>query len=114
MGSLCPRSAPSWARSIEAPARYSSHVARMVSGPEAAQIFGKHFRLQPHRIAQQRAQLVAQKELSLRADQPFRESTRLDQKEPVPASGRRLLVDRLEAVEGRHDVEQCHTLDVLE
>jgi len=30
----------------------------------------------------------------------------LDQKEPVPAAGRRLLVDRLKAVERRDDVER--------
>src|SRR5204863_744557 len=77
----------------------------------AAQIFGERLRLQLRRIAQQRAELVAQKELGLRADQPFRKSSRLDQKEPVPARSRGFLVDRLETVEGRHDVEQCQTLD---
>ena len=47
---------------------------------EAAQILGERFRLQLRRIAQQRAQLVAQKEFRLRADQPFRKSSRPDQK----------------------------------
>ena len=38
---------------------------------------------------------------------------RLDQEEPVPAPGRRLLVDRLEAVERRHDVERRRALDLV-
>ena len=69
---------------------------------EASQIFGEGLRLQHGRVAEQ----VAQKEFGLRADQPFRKSSRLDQKEPMPSRGRRLLG-------GRHDVEQCHTLDAL-
>jgi hypothetical protein len=60
---------------------------------EAAQILGERFRLQLRRIAQQRAQLVAQKEFRLRADQPFRKSSRPDQKRTgansrSPPSGR--------------------------
>jgi hypothetical protein len=56
---------------------------------------------------------VAQKEFRLGADQPLRQAARLDQKEPVIARGCGLLVDRLEAVERRHDVEQRQALDAL-
>ena len=56
---------------------------------------------------------MAQKEFGLGADQPLGQPARLDQKEPVKARGRRLLVDRLETVERRHNVEQCQTLDAL-
>ena len=31
----------------------------------------------------------------------------------MPAGGRGLLVDRFKAVKGRHDVEQCQTLDPI-
>ena len=55
---------------------------------------------------------MAQKEFALGADQPLRQSAALDQKEPMKARGRSLLVYRLEAVEGRHDVEQCHAFDM--
>ena len=60
---------------------------------EAAQILGERFRLQLRRIAQQRAQLVAQKEFRLRAYQPFRKSSRPVQKRTgassrSPPSGR--------------------------
>jgi hypothetical protein len=110
--SLRPRSARSWTRSIEAPARYSSHVARRADRLgvlKASQIFGERLGLEHCRIAQ----TVAQKELGLSADQPLRQAARLDQEEPVIARRRGLLVDRLKAVEGRNDVEQCQSLDAL-
>ena len=50
-------------------------------------------------------QAVAQEELGLGADQPLRRPARLDQKEPVIARGRGLLIDGLKTVERRHDIE---------
>jgi len=43
----------------------------------------------------------------------LRQTAALDQKEPVPAAGRRLLVDRLKAVERRHDVERRPARDLV-
>jgi hypothetical protein len=105
-----PRSARSWTRSIEAPARYSSQVARIVSGfLKQRRYWAKASGLEHRGITQ----AVAQEELGLGADQPFGQPARLDQKEPVIARGRGLLIDRLETVERRHDVEQCQALDAL-
>jgi hypothetical protein len=43
----------------------------------------------------------------------LRQAAALDQKEPVPAAGRRLLVDRLKAVERRDDVQRCPARNFL-
>jgi hypothetical protein len=54
--------------------------------PEAAQILGEHLRLEHHGIAEH----MAQKEFGLGADQPLRQSARLNQEKPVilnPAVG---------------------------
>src|SRR5260370_680639 len=76
---------------------------------EAAQIFGEHLGLQPRLVAIE-AERMAQIILGFRADQPLRERRRLDQEEPVVATGGGLLVDRLEAIERRHDVEDGSAL----
>ena len=78
---------------------------------EAPEIFGERLWLQFCRLAQQCAELVAEKELALGADQPLRESARLNQKKPMPARCSGLLIDRLETVERWHNVEQRQTLN---
>src|SRR5215475_5706882 len=57
-------------------------------------------------VVQQCAEHMAKEEFGVTADHVLRQAAALDQKEPVPAAGRRLLVDRLKAVESRDDVER--------
>jgi len=77
---------------------------------EAPQILGIGLRLVRACGAGQ-AQHLAQKQLAFRRDQALGKRRGLDQEKPVKAAGRRLLVDRLETVQGRHDVEQRRALD---
>jgi hypothetical protein len=105
-----PRSARSWTKSIVAPgAVFVAGRPDRLGILEAAQVFGEDLGSEHHGIAQQ----VAQEEFGLGADQPFGQSARLDQEEPMKARGRCLLVDSFEAVERRHDVEQRQALDPL-
>ena len=81
--------------------------------PEAAQVLVPRRQLDRILIVQQGPEHMAQEEFGIAADHVLRQAATLDQKEPVPTAGCRLLVDRLETVERRHDVEQCHTLDAF-
>ena len=71
---------------------------------EAPQVFGEALGFRRNRIRKP-AQHVAQKDFALGADQPIRQPDRLDQKKSVKTAGRRPVINRLEAVERRHDVE---------
>src|SRR5215472_737663 len=74
--------------------------------PEAAQVLGPRRRLNRVLVVQQCAEHMAKEEFGVTADHVLRQAAALDQKEPVPAAARRLLVDRLKAVESRDDVER--------
>src|SRR6516165_5641638 len=80
---------------------------------EAAQVLVPRRRLDRVLVVQQGAEQMAQEEFGVAADHVLRQAAALDQKEPVPAAGCRLLVDRLETVERRHDVERRAALDFV-
>src|SRR5207237_6065540 len=65
-----------------------------------------------HRRSQS-AEHMAQKEFGIAADHVLRQAATLDQKEPVPAAGCRLLVDRLETIKRRHDVKRRTVRDLV-
>ena len=81
--------------------------------PEAAQVLVPRRQLDRILIVQQGPEHMAQEEFGVAADHVFRQAAALDQKEPVPASGRRLLVDCLETVKRRHDVKRRAARDVV-
>jgi hypothetical protein len=81
--------------------------------PEAAQVLVPRRRLDRVLVLQQGAEHMAQEEFGVAADHVLRQPAALDQKEPVPTAGRRLLVDRLETVERRHDVKLRAARDLV-
>ena len=57
------------------------------------------------------AQVPAKKEGRVGADESLREVERLAEEEPVIRAHRDARIDRLEHVEGRHDIEEGHAFD---